>query len=217
MLLPNSTALMQKLSTFKKTCRLLAVAAALHLAAAAANAQTVQHQLDRSHSTVHFEINGNLLSLSGSFNSYSGSIAFDGPSPVPKSVRMKVDLSDVTIGQTKSLGSLNAFSPEAVFRAMPNPIVNFESSKITRVAQNKYRIDGTLTRGKKQWDAHVQASVNRASQNRSEVFVNLSGALMQFARELPIFALNGANDEGQLNAHLIFIGRAPAAAPANAH
>ncbi|MFN8391426.1 MAG: YceI family protein [Bdellovibrionota bacterium] len=170
----------------------------------AAFADTFEHQLDKSQSRCHFELKGNLIDLNGKFNAYNGVVSFDSTNRKPLQVALKADISDVTVARTDSLGSLEALSPEALFRAIPNPIVAFNSTSITPISSNLYQVNGVLRRGNKEWNASFRANFALQSAVRSMVSAKVSGPVLNFASQLPFKVANG-NDEGMVDCQLTFV------------
>jgi hypothetical protein len=169
-----------------------------------AHAQNIEQRIDRSQSRFHFEMSGDFINLSGKFNSYAGSILIDPRTKRPLVVKIQVDISNVSIARTGTLGSFDAFSPEAVFESLPDPKVTFLSKQILPLSGNTYLVKGVLRRGQKEWQQDLRASVAIPSAIQTIVIANLSGPVFGLADQLP-FHINGSRDSGKLECRLVFV------------
>jgi polyisoprenoid-binding protein YceI len=104
----------------------------------AAAAET--YNVDAVHSTVLFRVKHMNTSYSwGRFNDIAGTVTLDDPSP---SLEVRVQVDSVDTGNTKRDAHLKA--PD-FFSAKQYPTIAFKSTKVTKVDDAHYDVDGTLT------------------------------------------------------------------------
>jgi len=100
-------------------------------------------EIDAAHSTVGFEVKHMMIAnVGGNFNEYSATITGDGKDLTKSSVDFKV--------KTASISTYNAKRDEHLkdsdfFDVEKFPEASFKSTKVTKVASNKYKINGDLT------------------------------------------------------------------------
>jgi polyisoprenoid-binding protein YceI len=112
------------------------VAATVELRAAAAETYTV----DAVHSTVLFRIKHLNTSYSwGRFNQIAGKVTLDEPSPA---LEVRVEVGSIDTGNVKRDQHLKA--PD-FFSAKQFPTISFASSKVTKIDDAHYDVEGTLT------------------------------------------------------------------------
>ncbi len=188
---------MPRKSLFRR-CLLAASLLVASIPGAAWGASTLQN-LDTAHSVIHFSLSSPMMELSGKLNSYSRNIVLN-ESLLPTSVKIRMDVSEVNVAPIDQLGS---FSPEALFKTIPNPVVTFDSKRISAIGPNKFKVEGTVTRGKKSWPADFQATLKKRSSAVSEFYFANSGPLFQLADHLPM-ALKTFGDQGSIECRLVF-------------
>ena len=172
------------------------------LLAASAEAQTVIQKLDPAASKFHFSVKGSMLELSGKFNKYTGSLTLDRSTLAPNSVWIKLDISDVNVAPIENMPFL---SPEAVFQSLPNPVAIFQSTKITPLGGNKYRAEGKITRGGKEWPGSFTAVLIKHTRQGSEAMITMSGSAADFISQVPL-PTGGSKQQGTIEARLVFKG-----------
>ena len=182
--------------------KLFGLLLAMLLTAASAEAQSVIQKLDPASSKFHFSIKGSMLELSGKFNKYTGSLTLDKATLTPSSVWIRLDISDVNVAPIENMPFL---SPEAVFQALPNPVAVFQSTRITSLGGNKYRAEGTIRRGAKEWPGSFTATLLKRSRTGSEAMITMSGSAADFISEVPL-QIGGSKQQGTIEARFVFKG-----------
>lgn len=128
---------------------------------AGAHAQTTAWTLDKSHSSVNFTITHMVVSeVAGSFKDFSGDVKAD-----------KADFSDLSADFTIQIGSISTDNAQRdghlkspdFFDAAKFPTATFKSTKVTKVSDKKYTLEGDFTmRGvtkKVKWDVKYNGTV----------------------------------------------------------
>lgn len=108
-----------------------------------ASAQTTNWKFDKSHSNVRFAVSHMVISeVEGNFSDFDGSV-----------VSTETDFSDAQIQFTIDVGSIDTDSEsrdehllnEDFFDVTNFPTINFTSSSMEKVSENKYKLTGDLT------------------------------------------------------------------------
>lgn len=127
----------------KFTTRLLAAAGALALAVAAtASAATETYTIDPVHSSVGFSVRHVFSNVTGTFDTFSGSITVDPSDLSTATVEASIDIASVDTHNEKRDGHLK--TPD-FFDAAKFPTMTFKSKAWKRTGDNTYDVTGDLT------------------------------------------------------------------------
>lgn len=100
-------------------------------------------EIDRTHSSVGFNVTHMVISkVKGQFNTFSGTINFDGKDFSAASVDVTIDPKSIDTSNERRDGHLK--SPD-FFAADSLPEMKFKSTKITALGDNKFQMVGDLT------------------------------------------------------------------------
>lgn len=100
-------------------------------------------EIDRTHSSVGFNVTHMVISkVKGQFNTFSGTINFDGKDFSAASVDVTIDPKSIDTSNERRDGHLK--SPD-FFAADSLPEMKFKSTKITGLGDNKFQMTGDLT------------------------------------------------------------------------
>jgi polyisoprenoid-binding protein YceI len=120
--------------------RFVVLAAALAAASPALAAET--YQLDRSHTTVGFQVRHIFTMLGGKFQDFSGTIKVDRAKPDNSSVEFTVQVASVFTNDPKRDEHLK--SPD-FFDATTHPTITFRSTSVKPLGKDSYEVTGPLT------------------------------------------------------------------------
>ncbi|MDX1776316.1 MAG: YceI family protein [Desulfobulbales bacterium] len=101
-----------------------------------------QWQLDTVHTNFYFDVKHTYATVRGQFKEFSGDVYFN-PENVDNNrfdFVIKVDSVDTGVGKR----DMHLRSPD-FFDAVKYPLITFKSTRISRTADNKYSVAGTLT------------------------------------------------------------------------
>jgi polyisoprenoid-binding protein YceI len=118
----------------------LVVSALLLAAQVFAAPQT--YDIDPVHSRVEFTIRHMFSKVTGQFGTFHGTINYDPGAPAASSVVAEIDAASIDTNNDKRDGHLK--SPD-FFDVAKYPTLSFTSTKITPVADGKFKVEGTLT------------------------------------------------------------------------
>lgn len=100
-------------------------------------------KIDPSHSEVQFKVKHLVIStVTGYFNSYDGKVETDGDDFENAKAYFTADISSIS---TNNEDRDNHLLSEDFFKAEDYPELNFESTSVEKVADNKYKMTGDLT------------------------------------------------------------------------
>lgn len=106
-----------------------------------AHAQT--WTVDAVHSSVTFKVSHMVVGKQkGAFNTFSGTINFDGKDYAKASVEFSIDVASINTENEKRDGHLKSAD---FFDAEKFPKISFKSTKVTHVEGNKFKITGNMT------------------------------------------------------------------------
>jgi polyisoprenoid-binding protein YceI len=114
----------------------------LALFAAQALAAPQTYEIDPGHSSVEFTVRHMFSKVTGSFGKFRGTINYDAAAPASSSVSAEIDASSIDTNNEKRDGHLR--SPD-FFDAAKYPTLTFTSTKVTPVADGKFKVEGNLT------------------------------------------------------------------------
>lgn len=121
--------------------RIAAVLVATALISTTAFADT--WEIDRVHSSVGFQVSHMVISkVNGKFNSFSGTIDFDGKDFAKAMIEVNIDPKTIDTDNERRDGHLK--SPD-FFAADSLPEMKFKSTSITPLGDNKFKMVGDLT------------------------------------------------------------------------
>jgi polyisoprenoid-binding protein YceI len=111
-------------------------------AAQAAQAAPQTYEIDPGHSSVEFTVRHMFSKVTGSFGKFRGTINYDKAAPASSSVSAEIDASSIDTNNEKRDGHLR--SPD-FFDAAKYPTLTFTSTKVTPVADGKFKVEGDLS------------------------------------------------------------------------
>lgn len=114
----------------------------LFLVFGAAPVMAQQWQLDTDHTRFYFGIKHTYSTVRGEFTAFSGDIDFDPAQPAKGHINLTVKTASVDTNIAKRDDHLRSAD---FFAAAQYPEMAFRSTRITREAENRYRVDGVLT------------------------------------------------------------------------
>lgn len=121
----------------------IAGAAALAFGVAGAGAAPADYAVDPVHSSVIFRVkHAGVAYVYGRFNTFSGTFRIDDENPANANVSMTVDVASVDTGNEKRDQHLK--SPD-FFNVAQFPRMTFESTSVTKKADDRYAVKGDLT------------------------------------------------------------------------
>jgi polyisoprenoid-binding protein YceI len=100
-------------------------------------------KIDPTHSEVQFKVKHLVIStVTGSFNSFDGSVETEGDDFEGGEVRFEADINSISTNNEQRDGHLKS---DDFFNAEKFPKLTFESSSFTRKGEGSYVLDGDLT------------------------------------------------------------------------
>ena len=170
--------------------RLTAFAAVLALASPVLAADT--YQLDKSHTTVGFQVRHIFTMLGGKFQDFSGSIRVDRAKPESSSVEFTIQAASVFTNDQKRDDHLR--TPD-FFDVAAHPTITFKSTSVKPGAGNVYEVTGDLSmrgitkqvtlpvtflgEGKDPWGNEKMGFETSTTLNRKDFGINWNKALDQ--------------------------------------
>jgi polyisoprenoid-binding protein YceI len=99
--------------------------------------------IDTSHSGVHFTVRHMVIAkVRGAFDRWQGTIQLDEQNPAASKVSARIEAASINTREEKRDGHLR--SPD-FFDVEKYPELTFESTKVERVGDSRYRVTGNLT------------------------------------------------------------------------
>ncbi len=98
--------------------------------------------IDKSHSEVGFEVRHLLSKVRGRFSEFAGTITVDAAQPAHSRVDVTIDAASIETADTNRDVHLKS---DDFFSVANYPALNFVSTSITSVGDNRYRVEGDLT------------------------------------------------------------------------
>ena len=120
--------------------RFAALASVLALASPALAADT--YQIDKSHTTVGFQVRHIFTMLGGKFQDFSGTIKVDKAKPESSSVEFTIQAASIDTNNEKRDGHLR--SPD-FFDAAKFPTLSFKSTKVVAKGKDMLEVTGDFT------------------------------------------------------------------------
>jgi polyisoprenoid-binding protein YceI len=121
--------------------RLLLAPALLLITAIAAHGET--WNIDQSNSSIGFIAKHMVIaSVRGQFDSYDGSVMFDGINPENGSAEVTIDVKSIDTNNERRDNHLRSSD---FFEADKYPTITFKSTKITKTDENQFEMTGDLT------------------------------------------------------------------------
>jgi polyisoprenoid-binding protein YceI len=170
--------------------RLTAFAAVLALASPVLAADT--YQLDKSHTTVGFQVRHIFTMLGGKFQDFSGTIRVDRAKPESSSVEFTIQAASVFTNDQKRDDHLR--TPD-FFDVATHPTITFKSTSVKPGAGNVYEVTGDLSmrgitkqvtlpvtflgEGKDPWGNEKMGFETSTTLNRKDFGINWNKALDQ--------------------------------------
>lgn len=100
-------------------------------------------KIDEAHSSIHFSVRHLMVArVHGQFRRFGGELMLDESDITRSSVRLRVELDAVDTGQADRDASLRS---ERFFDAAQFPVLTFESRRVERCGESRYRVLGDLT------------------------------------------------------------------------
>ena len=126
-----------------KPFRLVLVAFALLVAGTSiASAEATQWKVDPAHSEAGFTIRHFFSKVQGRFDTMSGSIVFDEQDWSKSSVEVVIDANSINTNNERRDAHLRTSD---FFDTANNPTITFRSTKVTKVDESLFKIEGNLT------------------------------------------------------------------------
>ncbi|MBP9837329.1 MAG: YceI family protein [Proteobacteria bacterium] len=166
-----------------------------------ASAQTVVQKLDKTSSIVRFSVDSQLMKISGRLLSYVGNLKLDKKTNTPQSVSLKLDASEIHIDPNNNFQTI---SLDSLFKTIKDPVFSYESTKITQLSKNQYRVEGLLKRGKQTWNSSMTLKSVNVKNNSTECYFKENGPIKGIDREIPFLALGGNQLTGSIESKLVF-------------
>lgn len=118
--------------------------AATAVAFLAAQAQTTNWNLDKSHSSVKFSVEHLVISsVEGSFKAFTGSVASNSPTSFDgASINFSIDVNTINTDDEKRDGHLKTAD---FFDVAKFGTITFKSKSMTKTSGNNYKLTGELT------------------------------------------------------------------------
>ncbi|MFA5508964.1 MAG: YceI family protein [Vulcanimicrobiota bacterium] len=101
------------------------------------------YEVDPAHSTLNFSVGHlGLTDIDGRFGDFSGTIQWSLEDPENTSISFTAQAKSIDTGVEQRDDHLR--TPD-FFDAETHPTLNFESTRVTHLGENRYRVDGDLT------------------------------------------------------------------------
>ncbi|MCG8687548.1 MAG: YceI family protein [Desulfobacterales bacterium] len=103
---------------------------------------TYEWELDKAHSEIRFKVNHIHTHVSGGFNDFEGNISFDPASPETGKINFTVNVNSIDTNNGKRDNHLRS---KDFFTASDFPEMKFQSTKISRIKDNLFALEGKMT------------------------------------------------------------------------
>ena len=98
--------------------------------------------VDSSHSNIIFTVRHLVTKVSGTFNTFKGTLAFDDKSPESSKVMVEIQTSSINTANSQRDEHLR--SPDFL-NSSRHPAAIFNSTKVASLGKGQFKIEGTLT------------------------------------------------------------------------
>lgn len=98
--------------------------------------------IDNSHSSVSFTTSHFFIPVEGAFDRFSGSLKFDPNNLEGSSAEFKIEITSVNTKDSKRDGHLQS---KDFFDAKTYPTMSFKSTKISKISEKEFMMDGQMT------------------------------------------------------------------------
>ncbi len=182
------------------------VALSLFLAPNVQAAEIVQ-ALKPAQSRVVFSLFSQLFNLSGTLSSYSGNLYLDDGDFSKSRIEVRADLSGIHLDSSPEMQLLPL---DEIFRSLPSAPATFQSTKLSLVGKNLFRVEGAfVSNGKSKLVSFPMRLVSSTS-DMTKIYLETKGPLKDWDRSIPL-PINPQTDSGEIKAEIVF---SPSAVPA---
>ncbi|MFO7800980.1 MAG: YceI family protein [Desulfovermiculus sp.] len=105
-------------------------------------AQAQEWQIDKNHSNIYFQVRHTFVPVRGLFEDFSGTVDFDEQDQTVHNINFQVQADSINTNITKRDNHLRS---DDFFASRQFPQMTFTSSKITRLDDHRYSVQGELT------------------------------------------------------------------------
>lgn len=126
----------------KRLAGIALITLALAVTAGFASAETTTWKVDGSHTTVQFKVKHFFTHVTGQFNDFEGSIAFDDKNPANIKVDATAHAASVFTDNERRDNHLKSGD---FFDVEKFPDITFKSTKVAAAGKDKYKITGDFT------------------------------------------------------------------------
>ena len=172
-----------------------------------ASAAEIVQVLKPAQSRVVFSLFSQLFNLSGTLSSYSGNLYLDEGDFSKSRIEVRADLSGLHLNSSPEMQLLPL---DEIFRSLPSAPATFQSTKLSLVGKNLFRVEGAfVSRGKSKLVSFPMRLVSTSS-NMTKIYLETRGPLKDWDHSIPL-PINPQTDSGEIKAEIVFSPSANAA------